>query len=124
MEYIGFVFGIFGLMAYLEISSLKGRISELERELTKMKGTSFHEDRTSLVQATRSYIGKKVNIDMKEDLGDVDIINYGNPKSGFIEILDSDNEWLLVRIVNKNAKKSVTKLIRMESVERISVLSE
>lgn len=124
MEYIGFVFGIFGLMAYLEISSLKGRISELERELTKMKGTSFHEDRTSLVQATKSYIGKKVNIDMKEDLGDVDIINYGNPKSGLIEILDSDNEWLLVRIVNKNAKKSVTKLIRMESVERISVLSE
>ena len=61
---------------------------------------------------------------MKEDLGDVDIINYGNPKNGFIEILDSDNEWLLVRIENKNAKKSVTKLIRMESVERISILSE
>jgi len=61
---------------------------------------------------------------MKEDLGDVDIINYGNPKNGFIEILDSDNEWLLVRIENKNAKKSVTNLIRMESVERISILSE
>ena len=53
-----------------------------------------------------------------------DIINYGNPKNGFIEILDSDNEWLLVRIENKNAKKSVTNLIRMESVERISILSE
>ena len=64
MEYIGFVFGILGLMAYLEISPLKSRISELERELTRMKGTSFHEDRASLVQATKTYIGKKVNIDV------------------------------------------------------------
>ena len=40
MEVIGFVFGIFGLMAYLQVSSLKSRIDELERELTGMKGTS------------------------------------------------------------------------------------
>ena len=122
MEVIGFVFGIFGLMAYLQVSSLKSRIDELERELTGMKGTSYYEDRTALVHAAKSYIGKKVTIDLKEDHEDVDIINYGNPKSGTITILDADGEWMLIHIVNN--KKNITKLIRMEAVERISVLTE
>ena len=39
MEYLGFILGVFGLMAYMQLSTLKGRIDELERELTKMKGT-------------------------------------------------------------------------------------
>ena len=122
MEVIGFAFGIFGLMAYLQVSSLKSRIDELEREFTGMKGTSYYEDRTALVHAAKSYIEKKVTIDLKEDHEDVDIINYGNPKSGTITILDADGEWMLIRIVNN--KKNITKLIRMESVERISVLTE
>ena len=122
MEVLGYVFGIFGLMAYLQVSSLKSRIDELERELTGMKGTSYYEDRTALVVATKSYIGKKVTLDLKEDHEDVDIYNYGNPKSGSITILDADGEWMLIRI--ENNKKNITKLIRMESVERISVLTE
>ena len=109
-------------MAYLQVSSLKSRIDELERELTGMKGTSYYEDRTALVVATKSYIGKKVTLDLKEDHEDVDIYNYGNPKSGSITILDADGEWMLIRI--ENNKKNITKLIRMESVERISVLTE
>ena len=120
MEVLGFVFGIFGLLAYLQISTLKSRVDELERELTRMQGTSFHEDRTALVQAAKSYIGQKVNIDLKEDHMDADIVNYGNMKYGTVTVLDADGEWLLVRIENK--KKNINKLIRMESVERISVL--
>ncbi|MBR2685572.1 MAG: hypothetical protein IKE59_05950 [Erysipelotrichaceae bacterium] len=120
MEYIGFVFGIFGLMAYLQISELKGSIANLERELTKMKGTSYHEDRTSLLEAAKSYIGKEVSLDMKEDQEDVDILNYGNSKHGKNIILDCDEEWLLLKI--ESAKGVKTKLIRMESVERISVI--
>ncbi|MBR4471244.1 MAG: hypothetical protein IKS54_08060 [Erysipelotrichaceae bacterium] len=122
MEYLGFIFGIFGLYAYLQVSSLKNRISDLERELTKMKGTSYHEDRTALVKSVREYIGQKVNIDLKEDHEDVDIINYGNTKHGSNTVLDADNEWLLVRI--ETPKKTVEKLIRMESVERISLIIE
>ncbi len=122
MEYIGFIFGIFGLMAYLEVSSLKGKISELERELTKMKGTSFHENRTALVQAARTYIGQEVNIELKEDHEDFDIINYGNTKHGTITVLDADEEWLLVEIGTPKGNKR--KLIRTESVERISVIKE
>ena len=122
MEYLGFIFGIFGLYAYLQVSSLKNRISDLERELTKMKGTSYHEDRTALVKSVREYIGQKVNIDLKEDHKDVDIINYGNTKHGSNTVLDADNEWLLFRI--ETPKKTVEKLIRMESVERISLIIE
>ena len=120
MEYIGFVFGIFGLMAYLELSSLKSRIADLERELTSMKGTSFHEDRSALLKAAKSYIGNKVNIELKEDHEDVDIINYGNTKHGSIEILDADEEWLLVLV--ETPKGSRKKLLRMESIERITLL--
>ena len=120
MEVLGFIFGIFGLMAYLESSSLKKRVDELERELTNIKGTSFHEDRTTLVQAVNTYVGKKVNIEMKEDHGDMDIINYGNSKYGSITVLDSDDEWLLIHI--ESPKENMDKLIRLESIERISLI--
>lgn len=63
-----------------------------------------------------------MNIDLKEDHEDVDIINYGNTKHGSNTVLDADNEWLLVRI--ETPKKTVEKLIRMESVERISLIIE
>ena len=122
MEYAAFIFGIFGLMAYMQVSSLKGRIDEMERQLTQMKGTSYHEDRTALLQAAKNYMNKAVNIDLKEDYGDIDIMNYGNSKHGTNTILDADNEWLLVRIETPKAVK--TKLLRMESIERISVIKE
>ena len=119
MEYVGLVFGIFGLIAYLELSSLKGRITELEREMTKMKGTSYHENRSSLLHAARSYIGQNVIIDLKEDYKDPDIEMYGNTKHGTNTILDADAEWLCVR--TESAKGNTEKLIRMEAVERITV---
>ncbi len=122
MEIIAYVFGIFGLMAYLETSSLKKRVSVLERELTRTKGTSYHEDRSSLVEAARSCIGKKVRIDLGEDQEDMDIVMYGNTKHGSNTILDVDEEWLSVRI--DTPKGSVEKLLRMESVVRISVAPE
>ncbi len=56
MQHISFVFGIFGFLAYLEISSLKKRITDLERELTKVKGTSYQENRSSLLHVVSSFI--------------------------------------------------------------------
>ncbi len=119
MEYIGFVFGLFGLVAYLSVSPLKKRLDALERELTRMKGTSYQKERTSLVRSVREYIGQEAEITLKEDHEDFDIMNYGNSKHGANIILDADDEWLLVRI--ESPKKTVEKLIRMESVERISL---
>ncbi|MBR0450855.1 MAG: hypothetical protein IJI78_02585 [Oscillospiraceae bacterium] len=122
MEYIGFVFGIFGLFAYLQVSSLKKRVDDLERELTKIKGTSYHEDRTALLDAAKTYVGQDVCIELKEDHEDIDIMNYGNTKHGSNTILDADDEWLLVKI--KTPKGDKEKLIRMESIERISVIQK
>ena len=122
MQYIAFVFGIFGLMAYLELSEMKKRVSSLEEELTKLKGTSYHEERTSLLQAARSYIGEKVRLELKEDQGDLDILNYGNTKHGSIVIQEADDTWL--RIIVETPKGRKEKLIRMESIERISLIKE
>ncbi len=120
METLGFIFGIFGLLAYLQLSSLKKRVDELERELTRAKGTSYHEDRTVLMNAAKSYIGETVDIDLKEDHLDIDLISYGNTKHGSNTILDADEEWVKVRI--ETPKGAKVKLIRMESIERISVI--
>lgn len=119
MQYLGFIFGIFGLMAYLQLSSLKGRVADLEEALTKLKGTSFHEDRKGLVQAAKSYIGQKVRLELKEDQQNIDIFMYGNSKHGSNTILDADDDWLAVHVATPKGEKDM--LIRMQSVERISV---
>ena len=122
MEYAAFVFGIFGLMAYLQVSSLKARVNGLEQALSKMKGTSLHDERQALVRAAKLYIGENVDIGLKEDYEDTDIMLYGNTKHGSNTILDADDEWLLVRIETPKGNKE--KLIRMGSIERISVVRE
>ena len=122
MEYVGFVFGIFGLLAYLQCASLKKRVIALEEELAGIAGTSSFEERRALLDAARSYIGKQVNLELKEDCEDADIVMYGNTKHGTNTILDADGDWILVRI--DSAKGSKEKLIRAGSVQRISLVSE
>ncbi|MCR5273056.1 MAG: hypothetical protein K6E13_08740 [Lachnospiraceae bacterium] len=119
MEYLGFIFGIFGLMAYLNNSSLAGRVSELENEIAKISGTSFERKHYDLVKIIKSNIGKKVKFDLKEDCEDVDIVMNGIDKNGSNTIIDTDGEWILVRTVNKKGCKE--KLIRVSSVEKISI---
>ena len=122
MEYVGFVFGIFGLLAYLQFSSLKKRVNALEEELAGIAGTSLFEERSALLNAVEAYIGKQVVLELKEDCEDVDIVMYGNSKHGTNTILDADGEWILIRI--DSAKGSKEKLIRAGSVQRISLVSE
>jgi hypothetical protein len=121
MEYIGLVFGIFGLVAFVQLSSLEKKVKVLEEELAGIAGTSLFEERRALRNAVEAYIGKQVNLDLKEDYGDVDIAMYGNSKHGTNTILDADDDWLLVRI--DSAKGSKEKLIRAGSVQRISQAS-
>jgi len=122
MEYIGFVFGIFGLLAYVELSSLKKKVAALEEELAGIAGTASFEERRALLDAVDGYIGKQVNLELKEDCEDVDIMMYGNTKHGTNTILDADGDWLLVRI--DSAKGSKEKLIRAGAVQRISLQEE
>jgi hypothetical protein len=122
MEYLGIVFGIFGLMAYLQQSSLKSRIDGLERQLAKLEGTDCYEDRQSLARLAASCIGHRVSLTMKEDHGDVDIMMYGNTKHGSNTILDADGDWLLLRV--DGPKGPTDKLIRLESVQAIAEAKE
>lgn len=122
MEYIGFVFGIFGLLAYVELSSLKKKVAALEEELAGIAGTASFEERRALLDAVDGYIGKQVILELKEDCMDVDIVMYGNSKHGTNTILDADGDWLLVRI--DSPKGSKEKLIRAGSIQRISLQEE
>jgi hypothetical protein len=122
LVYVALVFGIFGLVAYVGEESLKKRITALERQLTNMQGTSFAEERRSLIEMARSYIGQQVQIKLKEDDGDVDIMMYGNSKYGSNTILDVDQDWMLVRVAGPKWTKE--KLIRLESIERITLEKE
>ncbi len=122
MEYVGFVFGIFGLLAYVQFSSLKKRVTALEEELAGIAGTPSFEERRALLDAVETYIGKQVILELKEDCQDVDIVMYGNSKHGTNTILDADDDWILVRI--DSAKGSKEKLIRAGSVQRISLVNE
>ncbi len=122
MEYVGFVFGIFGLLAYVQLSSLKKKVIALEEELAGIAGTPSFEERRALLDAVEAYIGKQVILELKEDCQDVDIVMYGNSKHGTNTILDADDDWILVRI--DSAKGSKEKLIRAGSVQRISLVNE
>lgn len=122
MEYIGFVFGIFGLIAYVELSSLKKKVTALEEELANVAGTPSFEERRALLDAVESFIGKQVVLDLKEDCHDADIMMYGNSKHGSNTILDADGDWILVRV--DSAKGSKEKLIRVGSVQRIGFVNE
>ena len=122
MEYIGIVFGIFGIVAYTELSSLKKRVNALEEELAGITGTSSFEERRALIDAVDKYIGKRVILELKEECGDADIAMYGNSNNGTNTILDADGEWLLVR--TDSPKGTREKLIRAGSVRRISLPGE
>ena len=122
MEYLGIIFGLFGLLAYAELASLKKKVTALEKELSGIAGTPSFEERRALLDAVESYIGNQVVLDLKEDCEDADIMMYGNSKHGSNTILDADSDWILVRI--DSAKGSKEKLIRAGSVQRISLVDE
>ena len=119
MEYVALAFGILGIMGYLEAASLKKRVKALEDQLAGIEGTMAFEDRLSLLAVVRSYMGKKVEINFREDCMDVDVVMYGNSKHGSNTILDADEDWILVRIESPKGTKE--KLIRMSSVSGVSL---
>ncbi|MCR4669496.1 MAG: hypothetical protein K5774_09055 [Clostridia bacterium] len=119
METLGIVFGILGLVAFIEIFPLQNRVRTLERELSKLDGTSFAESARSLSAAVKEQIGKSVKIELKEDEQDVDIVMYGNSAHGSNTVVDADGEWMLVRVEGPKGVKE--KLIRLSSVQRIDL---
>ncbi len=122
MEYVALVFGILGMMGYLESASLKKRVKVLEDQLAGIEGTAAFEDRLSLLAVIRDYIGKKVQINFKEECEDVDVVMYGNSRHGSNTILDADEEWILVRVESPKGTKE--KLVRMSSVKSVALAEQ
>ena len=122
MEYVALVFGILGMMGYLESASLKKRVKALEDQLAGIEGTSAFEDRLSLLAVIREHMGKKVQINFREECEDPDVVLYGNSKHGSNTILDADEEWILVRIESPKGTKE--KLIRMSSVRGVTLAEQ
>ena len=117
MEYVALVFGIIGMVAFAEVCSLKTKVAALEAQLGKVEGTPQYEERLSLIRAAEEYIGKQVNITLKEEYQDVDVTQYGNTKYGSNTILDADDDWMLVQVIRAKGSKQV--LIRMEAVQSL-----
>ena len=118
MEYLGFIFGIFGLFAFFELSSLKKRIDDLENQLAETKGTKQYDERQGLYQQIHDSIGQQVQLQFKEDYGDWDVVENGASKNGSNTIVDTDGEWVLVRL--EGAKGTKEKLIRLASISGIT----
>ena len=118
MEYVGFVFGIFGLFAFLECSTLKKRMDALEDQLAETKGTKQYDERQGLYQQVHDCIGQQVQLQFKEDYGDWDIVDNGSSKHGTNTIVDTDGEWVLVRLESPKGTKE--KLIRLASISGIT----
>lgn len=118
MESVSFCFAIFGLIAFCSVCSLTRRVVKLEKQLSKVEGTSFYEERKNLLEVIDAYIGKTVKIEMREEEPDADIMNYGNTKYGKNVIIDADEDWILVEITDKRGTKE--KLLRISSVKSIT----
>jgi hypothetical protein len=122
MEYVALVFGILGMMGYLESASLKKRVKALEDQLAGIEGTAAFEDRLSLLAVIREYMGKKVQINFKEECEDPDVVLYGNSRHGSNTILDADEDWILVRVESPKGTKE--KLVRMSSVKSVALAEQ
>ncbi|MBR2810083.1 MAG: hypothetical protein IKD69_01765 [Solobacterium sp.] len=121
MEYVGFIFGIFGLMAYLQVSSLKSRVDALEQQLSKVEGTDYAMDRAALQRIALNLLHKPILLDLKEDHEDVDLY-WAQQKKGSCTLTDADNDWLLIHL--EYGKTVKDKLIRLESVRSITAITE
>lgn len=122
MNYVTFVFVIFGFLVYCEQSSLKKRIRKIEEQLTVTRGTSYFQSKESLKKLAQSYIGKNVQINLREEMENLEVVINGKVKGGTNVILDVDDEWMIVRITGP--KKSFEKLLRLTAVESLTVVEK
>lgn len=118
MEYLGLIFGIFGLCAFAEVTGLKKRLRALEDQMAKTKGTTQYEERQSLFQQVQNNLGQKVKLSFKNGLGDIDVLNYGSNKNGSVTVMDTDGEW--VQLLLEGPKGNKEKLIRLSNISGIT----
>ena len=116
MEYLGFIFGVFGLVAFLGLDSLKKRVRDLEKQMSALSGTDYATEKLSLMSAARGYIGQSVQLRFKEGEEDPDA-TIAAMKMGTCTLVDVDQDWILVHI--EHNKTTQDKLIRLDSIQSI-----
>jgi len=118
MEYVAFFFGILGLFAFLNQSSLKKRVADLEKQMRALSGTEYAAEQRSLYEAAQGLVGQKVRLGFREDEADSDVL-AASLSRGACTLVDVDSGWLLVRVDHHGVVKE--KLLRLESLKSIGV---
>lgn len=125
METIGFIFGIFGLLAFCEVSTLQHRVKKLEKafeeHFASAKGSPSYEERMALLKLIKSYVGKKVILEFQSEEFDFYEVRTSSGK-GSCTILDADKDWVLVNL--NYGKVNKDKLIRLKEISRIKGIEE
>ena len=121
MEYVAFIFAIFGFFAYIELSKLKNRVNDLEAQLSKVKGTSHFESVQTIKKLVEQNLGRRVYLNLREGYEDQEIYMAVYQKREIV-MVDTDGGWILVNV--GSPKGTLQKLIRTESIQSIDVVSE
>ena len=121
MEYVAFIFAIFGFFAYIELSKLKNRVNDLEAQLSKVKGTSHFESAQTIKKLVEQNLGRRVYLNLREGYEDQEIYMALYQKREIV-MVDADGGWILVNV--GSPKGTLEKLIRVESIQSIDVVSD
>ena len=118
MEYVTWMWAFFGFLAFLQVTSLRGRLSNLESKLERKLRNDNDVDEfnhsDALRESLQKRIGEMVTFEFYDDEEDLDIANK-NPD--FVQIVDVDEKWVLVHA--EKGKKKIEKLIRISSIKGI-----
>lgn len=113
MEYIVWVPALLGLFAFLSIGELKTRINRLEDQLSSMKGSPAHAEKTALKKLLDDCVNKNVELEFRGDQYDGDLSVPGTTCT----VLAVDEEWVFVRIVTRKEEKE--KLFRLSQISGV-----
>ncbi len=113
MEYILWIFAILGLLAFLGIGDLRRRVRLLEDQLSSMKGSPAHAEKTALRKLLNDYVGKEINLEFRGEEFDGDLCVPGSK----CKVLAVDEEWLFVQITDKKGERE--KLFRLSTISGV-----
>ncbi|MDO4166538.1 MAG: hypothetical protein Q4D32_03945 [Eubacteriales bacterium] len=116
MEYLGFIYGIFGVAAFISVISLGTRVSRLERRM-RVREDRGNDLRTHL----QKRIGERVRFSFYDDEEDIDIELYYT-QSGYLEIMDVDETWVYIH--GENGKRQMDKLLRISSIKGVETIAD
>lgn len=110
MEWMGFI----ALVILLCYSSYPGKIKRLEAAVKRLERKQRGENDMSKL------INELVNTECK--IKSDDILQLAGSTEIKCLVLDTDDEWMKIRFTDKK-KNQITKLLRIESIDEIEILS-